>query len=149
MSTRSLTKCRGYSDQSPQRSHKYQLSTRTLKVGNVAKRRPPPGNIFVTMRQQAPKRTAAPHTAASTESGELLMPRPVTSWAEKTTRLADAVSEAAETPDLFHDDVWNYCNDIDSFDVSRVRPGDDEKLLRTAPSDNLPASLSLEKLVVE
>lgn len=51
--------------------------------------------------------------------------------------------------ELFNENAWDDCDDIDLFDLLRVRLDEDEELLRAQPDNGLPSPLRLEKLLSE
>ena len=52
-----------------------------------------------------------------------------------------------DEPDVFDDDAWDDCDDVDPFDLARVRSNDDATLLRSAPDDRLPAPLTFDEIL--
>lgn len=74
---------------------------------------------------------------------------PVNAPAEQSFQPSDASSEAGEEPDLFGESAWDDCDNVDPFDLSRGRTEIDEELLQTEPSDELRASLTIQKLMKE
>lgn len=114
-----------------------------FEIRNVDQPRPLTGNTFVTTIQLEFRTTTPRSTESATELNGLIMPRPATALAEMTARPADAASKAAKELDLSNGDVWDDCDDIYRFDLSLLRPGDDE------PFHSLPAALRREDLVSE
>lgn len=69
--------------------------------------------------------------------------------AQPSFQPSDAAPEAEKEPDLFQEDAWDDCYDVTPFDISRARPENNEELLQTKPSDELPTSLTFEEVVTK
>lgn len=67
----------------------------------------------------------------------------------QSTPSGDDDDEEGSMRDLFNEDTWNNYDNVVPFDLSRVRPDEDEELLQAQPDEGLPSSLTLEKLLLE